>query len=480
MDGQEANPTLSPDQFLVTACLCYDDPHFDHRSFQVRAHEMLEQHPELAEANIWTAAAAGNTAAVRSFLDADAAVVNRCGPHGWTPLLCACYSRVKPLEPEHSTLETARLLLDRDADPNTCTLKHNDPPGSGRARRFTALTGLFGGGSTGFANQPPHRHWRELAELLLERGANPADEQSLIINQGACLEILLRHGLKPGALHELSRAAIRGNVDQVKLLLAHNAPPDDAMDGKTAWQHAMERGHLEIAGLLEEAGAAVSELSEVERFVFLSMAGDRAGVHALLERSPGLPAQAPQDLVMRAVNTGRKQAVTLALDLGFDPDFINDCTALQSAAGEGNEEIVMLLLERGASLRLRDPCYDGTAVEWAEFFERTALRDRLLAEDGVCLYDVLDHGRLHRAAAVLASDPAALNRPFAECISREPKPEDWHTPLVRMVDCGNTEAVRMLLESGADKTARHPDGRSLLQLANDKGFAEIAALLEKR
>jgi ankyrin repeat protein len=183
---------------------------------------------------------------------------------------------------------------------------------------------------------------------------------------------------------------------------------------------------------------------------------------------------------MRAVNTGRKQAVTLALDLGFDPDFINDCTALQSAAGEGNEEIVLLLLERGASLRLRDPWYDGTAVEWAEFFERTALRDRLLAEDGVCLYDVLDHGRLHRAAAVLACDPAALNRPFAECISREPKPEDWHTPLVRMVDRGNTEAVRMLLESGADKTARHPDGRSLLQLANDKGFGEIAALLEKR
>ncbi len=476
---EAANRKLA-DQFLVTACLCYDDPHFDHRSFQARAHEMLQRNSELADANIWAAAAAGNAAAVRLFLDKNPELVNRGGPHGWSPLLCACYSRVKPLEAGHSTFETARVLLDRGADPNTFTLKYNDPPGSGRARRFTALTGLFGGGSTGFANQPPHPRWRELAELLLERGADPADEQALLINQGACLEILLRHGLKPGALGELARAARNGHVDQVRLLLAHKARTDETLDGKTPWQHAIEGGHLAIARLIEEAGAPVSELNDVERFVSLCMAGDAAGVLALLERVPDLAARAPANLVLRAVNSGRKQAVTLALDLGFDPDFVDDCTALQSVAGAGNEEMVRLLLERGASLKLRDPWYDGTAVEWADFFDRAALRDILLGEDGVCLYDVLDHGRLDRVAAVLARDPAALNRPFAECISREPKPEDWHTPLVRMVDRGMTEAVRALLVSGVDTAARHPDGRPLLQVANDKGFAEIAALLEKR
>jgi ankyrin repeat protein len=49
-----------------------------------------------------------------------------------------------------------------------------------------------------------------------------------------------------------------------------------------------------------------------------------------------------------------------------------------------------------------------------------------------------------------------------------------------MVDRGKTEAVRVLLEHGADVTARHPDGRSLLQLARDKGFDEIASLLQQR
>src|SRR5579864_132443 len=235
-------------EFVTLACLCYDDPHYDHRSFHARAHEMLVDHPELARANMWAAAAAGNASAVESFLDAEPGLANRSGPYGWMPLLCACYSRVKPVDPSHSTYQVAKLLLDRGADPNAYTMKHNDPPGSDRARRFTALTGVFGGGSTGLVNQPPHPQWRELAELLLSRGADPADEQALWINQAAALEVLLRHGLnrdaqvktEPSAIsllgRELSRAARIGLENLVKLLLAHGARTDEKFRGKTPWQ----------------------------------------------------------------------------------------------------------------------------------------------------------------------------------------------------------------------------------------------------
>src|SRR5580698_4388389 len=65
---QATNRELA-DGFVELACLCYDDPHYDHRSFHVRAHEMLRDQPWLAEANIWSAAAAGNTGALRAFLD---------------------------------------------------------------------------------------------------------------------------------------------------------------------------------------------------------------------------------------------------------------------------------------------------------------------------------------------------------------------------------------------------------------------------
>ena len=68
------------------------------------------------------------------------------------PLICACYSRVKPVDPAHSTFVVAKLLLDRGADPNAFTMKGNmDERLDQTARRFTALTGMFGGGSTGMA-----------------------------------------------------------------------------------------------------------------------------------------------------------------------------------------------------------------------------------------------------------------------------------------------------------------------------------------
>ena len=79
----------APDQFVSLACLCYDDPHFDHRSFHARAYEMLRQNSELADANIWCAAVAGNAAAVATFLDENPALVNRPGPNGWVPLIWA-------------------------------------------------------------------------------------------------------------------------------------------------------------------------------------------------------------------------------------------------------------------------------------------------------------------------------------------------------------------------------------------------------
>lgn len=476
-------------EFVTLACLCYDDPHYDHRSFHARTHEMLAEHPELARANIWAAAAAGDARAVESFLDGDPELVNRGGPHGWTPLLCACYSRVKPIDSSHSTYQVARLLLDRGADPNAYTMKHNDPPGSDRARRFTALTGVFGGGSTGLVNQPPHPRWRELAELLLSRGADPADEQALWINPDASLEILLRHGLKADARiksggdaitllgRELSRSARNGYADRVKLLLAHGAKTDEMFEGKTPWRHAMDLGNLEIARVLEDSGAPTTVLNDVERFTSLCLTGDEAGAHAMLGRAPDLLERSPKAMVNRATDTGRLEAVRLTLDLGFDPNYMDDVAPLHIAAGREKAEIVRLLLARGADLTVREPFYDATAVGWVDFFDQTRMRDMLLSEGPICLFDALDYQRLDRVPDILARDPAALNRPFAECLSRDPQPRDWQTPLVRMVDRGKTDAVRVLLEHGADVTSRHPDGRSLVQLARENGFEQILTLL---
>jgi len=468
---QSSNQDMA-NQFVEIACLCYDDPHYDHRSFHARAHEMLADHPELAEANIWAAAAAGNAGAVDSFLDGNADLLNRPGPHGWAPLICACYSRVRQIDPRHSTFQVAKLLLDRGANPNAHTIKNNDPPGSDRARRFTALTGLFGGGSTGLVNQPPHPQWRELAQLLLSRGADPADEQALWINQEASLEFLLRHGLKPDAPVKMGGMTLLGRE-------LSQAARNGHFQGKTPWRHAVDRGHLEIARLLEESGAPTSELSEVERFTSLCLAGDEPGARAMLQLAPELLGRAPQAMVLKAVGTGRTEAVRLVLDLGFDPNYIDEVAALHPAAGRNQQEMVKLLLQRGASLCVREPYYDATPLGWVDFFDQAPMREMLLSDGPICLFDALDLDGLDRVPDILARDPASLNRLFAECISRDPRPEDRQTPLARMVDRGKTAAVRVLLEHGADVNARHADGRSLMQVASDKGHQGILDLLRE-
>jgi ankyrin repeat protein len=248
--------------------------------------------------------------------------------------------------------------------------------------------------------------------------------------------------------------------------------------GKIPWRHAIDGGHLQIARWLEEAGAPTSELNEVERFTAFCMAGDERGARAMLDQAPNLLERVPKSMVLKAAGTGRMEAVRLVLDLGFDPNYVDEVAALHSAAGRNQQEIVKLLLERGASLSVREPFYDATPLGWVDFFDQAPMREMLLSTGPICLFDALDLDRLDRVPDVLARDPAALNRPFAECLSRHPKPEDWQTPLVRMVDRGKTAAVRVLLEHGADVTARHPDGRSLMQLASDKGDHEIVSVLE--
>jgi ankyrin repeat protein len=198
----------------------------------------------------------------------------------------------------------------------------------------------------------------------------------------------------------------------------------------------------------------------------------------MLQQAPDLFERAPKTMVLQAVGTGRIEAVRLVLDLGFDPNFIDEVAPLHPAAGRNRQDMVKLLLQRGASLCVREPFYDATPLGWVDFFDQAPMREMLLREGPICLFDALDLDRLERVPDILARDPEALNRPFAECLSRDPKPGDWQTPLVRMVDRGKAAAVRVLLEHGADISARHPDGRSLVQLASDKGYQEIVELLK--
>src|SRR5262249_53681584 len=109
------DPTSRIDVFVRLACLTYSGLH----PSPDNARRMLVEEPEVARANISVAAAAGDVGSVGAMLDRDAGLLNRKGgPFNWEPLLYACYSRVGARQPGGSTLDVARLLLSRGADPN--------------------------------------------------------------------------------------------------------------------------------------------------------------------------------------------------------------------------------------------------------------------------------------------------------------------------------------------------------------------------
>jgi ankyrin repeat protein len=396
------------ERFVRLACLSYGrwNP-----SFAERARQLLAANPELARADIYTAATVGDVSALRAMLERDPSLANRKGgPFQWEPLLYASYSRLNSPDPDHSTLEVARLLLAAGADPNAGFLwRGNVPP-------FTALTAAFGEGEDG-NNQPPHQHRDALARLLLDAGADPNDGQTLynrhFSENDDHLKLLFPYGLgqqKGGPwfkrlgermhsparmlVEELWAAARKNFPERVKLLIDHGTDVNTPglRDGRTPYQEAVRSGNLEIAEYLLQHGAKRIDPSDEERFAMACIAGRRDEVLSMIEKDPRsvekLGRHRRVEMTHRAVEGKRPEGVRLMAELGFEISGFTglDRTPLHDAAWGGDLDMVKLLVELGADTTVRDPTHHGTPRDWAEHNQQR---------------HVVDY--LERAAAALAS-----------------------------------------------------------------------------
>jgi Ankyrin repeats (3 copies) len=88
-----------------------------------------------------------------------------------------------------------------------------------------------------------------------------------------------------------------------------------------------------------------------------------------------------------AASFGLVEIVRLLLDAGEDPNRYNPvgghshATPLHQAAGAGHEDVVRLLVERGARLDLKDILWHATPADWARHEGRAALEAYLRAKD---------------------------------------------------------------------------------------------------
>jgi ankyrin repeat protein len=400
------------DEFLRLACLHYGES--DGRARWQAARALVGAARAIAARNIHVAAALADVDATRSLLAEDASRARReGGPYRWEPLLYLTYARHDPDIDEDAVLTTAQLLLDHGA-PNAGFLWHG-------TYAFTALTGVIGGGELGPLDQPAHPNVEALAELLLAAGADPNDGQALynrmFEEDDGHLRLLLAHGLGRGdggpwrarlaeiAEHawvlsppellrrQLEWAVVHDQAARVRLLVEHGVDiltPFD--DSGTPAEAAARNGNVEIVEHLVANGARRPALEGVDALIGAALAGDRVGVDRW-QASAEEATTARPGLLAWAARFARPEAIRLLVELGWDVNRLGRSdapveqpwnTALHEAAGNGDVELVRLLLSLGADPNVQDARFNSTPLGWARHFEHAAVVELLgpLTDEG--------------------------------------------------------------------------------------------------
>lgn len=369
------------------------------------AEALLAAHPEIATNSIHVAAILGDDAAVCRFISTDPQSSTRKeAPYDGDALVYLCLSKYLRLDPARSAafLRAATALLDAGADPNTGFWSQ------GEHREWE--TALYG--AAGVA------HHADLTHLLLERGADPNDNETfyhtpetydnaalkVLVESGKMhpdkldgmllrkadwhdyegIKYLLEHGADPNritiwgytALHQTLRRD--NDLRNIELMLEHGADPAiktvtkiathfPPVNGqRTAFAIAAHRGRGDVLEAMERRGIAI-EFSGVDRLIAACARNDAAALRAIAEREPQLVQELLAEgghLLAEFAGTNNVEGVRMLLDLGVpvnalydgDPYFgiPKNSTALHVATWKAWPKPVKLLIERGAAVNAMD------------------------------------------------------------------------------------------------------------------------------
>ena len=317
----------------------------------------------------------GNAASLKALLAAGAKVNAKEKSHDQTALMWAA-AEAHP--------EAVRMLLEAGADVRARSRTYAETVTSEqtqRAGREALNYTILRGGSTSllFAARVGDV---ESAKLLLAAGADPND--ALPTGMSALVEaaysgdagvatLLLDRGADPNAAAigytALHAAVLRSEPNLVKALLAHGANPNAVITKGTPIRRNTTDFNLPATLIGATPYLLAAEFLEADSMRAL-VAG---GADPSIARKDGTPAIMLAAGVGAVKNSNRRGVAVLdggkmesetslvasvmaALELGADVNGVNQAgdTALHAAASQGYDQVVQLLVERGAQINVKN------------------------------------------------------------------------------------------------------------------------------
>lgn len=466
-----------------------------HSNAEHAAMRLLARHPEIAGDSIYTAVVCGDLHRVEHILANEPNAASRKGAaRNWEPLLYLCATRLPLAAARENAVAIARALLDHGADPNAYH------PGGDASIHYTALTMVAGEGEE---DAPRHPRYAELAQLLLERGAEPYDVQlfynthfhgdilwlmPLIYDASVNLgrekdwrdpewPMIDMGGYGKGARYILGAAVRTNNLALAEWCLTHGASAEPAQpphsrvrSDRSLYEEAQARGFSQMADLLARFGAKATapSLTPQELFTAACLRMDRADVQRQLKEHPEY-LESPVAM-FAAVQRDRLDVVKMLLELGFSPE-IEDRTKqrpLHVAVSHDAMQVAAFLLELGVEVDHRETNWGSTPLAWAVYGVKWPMID-LLTPYTRDVWNLAAAGKVERLRELLTQDAS---------LAKVAHPNGY-TPLMLLPDeeAKAIEIVELFLARGADPKKRNDDGKTAADLASARGLDEAAELL---
>ena len=362
---------------------------------------LLARHPELRATDIHLAALVGDDEAVRRFLAEDpSSVRGKSGPRNVDPLTVLCFSAYLA-DPARSDafVRAATALLDAGADINAGF--HDD--------RYDEWESLLYG-AAGVAFHP------ELTRVLLERGGDPNDNETpyhapetrdnralrVLLDSGKLTQeslnmmllrktdwhdiegvrLVLDHGADVNRMTRWGKTALHNAIlsnngtDIIDLLLDRGADPTIVaprpsrgvvrLTGLSSVALAVRRGRADALASFRRRGFSI-ELDGAEKLIAACALNDRPAIDAITAKEPQLREEVLAQgatLLAEFAASANAGGVACLLDLGVpvgaryggDAYFGTpaNSTALHVAAWHAWQNVVELLIARGADVNARD------------------------------------------------------------------------------------------------------------------------------